>query len=282
MWLLSLGAKVIGYSAYIPSKPSNFEVSGLKYDIEHVKGDVRDFKKLRSVLIKYKPEILFHLAAQPIVTTSYEDPKRTFDVNIGGTVNILECLRTTYSVHAAVIITSDKCYKNMEWFWGYRETDLLGGDDPYSSSKACAELVSNAYIKSFFPKESGARIATVRAGNVIGGGDWAKDRIVPDCVRAFSKGKKVIIRNPDATRPWQHVLEPLSGYLWLGSLLTKSSDHHGESFNFGPDHKVNETVKKLIGTFLKFWGEREYRVKQKEIIPKGEYIIDTVLRKSAS
>lgn len=260
MWLVSLGADVTGYSVYLPSTPCHFSVSGLKTHIRHVQGNILDIKKLKSVFLKYKPDMVFHLAAQPLVRRSYDEPKLTFDTNTGGTVNMLECMRTVPGVKAAVMITSDKCYDNKEWTWGYRENDRLGGDDPYSASKACAEIVCHAYMASFFrPEDKLTRIATVRAGNVIGGGDWAHDRIVPDCVRAWACGKNVVIRSPHATRPWQHVLEPLSGYLWLGAHLLTSPVLHGEAFNFGPDQKINKSVKELIELFISFWGNAVWK-----------------------
>lgn len=255
VWLTLLGADVIGYSAYLPSHPCNFMVCNLKDHISHIKGDVRDIEKIRSVFLKYRPRVVFHLAAQSIVQKSYDEPVLTFDTNLIGTVNVLECIRTCSSVQAAVIITSDKCYQNVEWEWGYRENDILGGNDPYSASKACAELACQAYFKSYFNTEKSPRIATTRAGNVIGGGDWTQDRIIPDCVRALSQGKKLLIRNPAATRPWQYVLEPLSGYLWLGAyLLKKPQDIAGEAFNFGPDSNVIKSVQELVDLFLKFSG----------------------------
>lgn len=254
-WLLTLGAKVVGYSAYLPSSPCNFEASGLRDKLSHEEGDVRDLERLKEVFKKYKPDIVFHLAAQPLVRESYKEPKTTFDTNVGGTVNVLEAVRVTPSVGAAVMITSDKCYKNVEWVWGYRENDTLGGDDPYSASKGAAELVANSYIRSFFQgPDNKAHISTTRAGNVIGGGDWAEDRIIPDCVKAWSKDESAFIRTPNATRPWQHVLEPLSGYLWLGAKLFTCGKLHGEAFNFGPDQTVNEPVSRLIEVFLKHWG----------------------------
>ena len=248
-----------GFSAYLPSKPCNFEVLGLEHMIDHYEGDVRNFEQLWQVFEISQPEVVFHLAAQPIVRRSYEDPKLTFDTNLGGTVNILECIRQSDFVRAAVIITSDKCYKNVEWVWGYRENDPLGGDDPYSASKACAEIAINSYCQCYFNKEKRVNVASTRAGNVIGGGDWAEDRIIPDCVRAWSEGREVVIRNPRATRPWQHVLEPLSGYFWLGENLIKKSDNiAGEAFNFGPDSKVMKPVHELVNLFLKFWGESSW------------------------
>lgn len=260
-WLTQLGANIIGYSAYLPSEPCNFSICNLEKheNVSHIEGDIRNIEKLQKIFFDHRPEIVFHLAAQPIVQRSYDDPKLTFDTNVGGTVNILECIRSTPGVKAAVIITSDKCYQNAEWIWGYRENDRLGGGDPYSASKACAEIVCNSYIKSFFIKTNSPRVATTRAGNVIGGGDWAEARIVPDCVKAWSAGKTAAIRNPNATRPWQHVLEPLSGYLWLGANLYASDKLHGESFNFGPDQKVNKSVDELIRIFLTFWGDAEWK-----------------------
>jgi CDP-glucose 4,6-dehydratase len=256
-WLLYLGAKVIGYSAYLPSDPCNFMVCNLGRRITSIKGDIRDFEQLRQIFLKYKPDIVFHLAAQPIVLRAYDNPKLTFDTNVIGTLNIMECIRMTKSVNvkAAVVITSDKCYQNVEWTWGYRENDRLGGEDPYSASKACAEIVCHSYIKSFFAGKKSPRISTTRAGNVIGGGDWAEARIIPDCVRAWTTGETAYIRNPDATRPWQHVLEPLSGYLWLGANLLTSARLHGEAFNFGPDQKINKSVSELIETFVSHWGD---------------------------
>lgn len=254
MWLLSLGADVTGYSLYIPSKPSNFEVCGLKKRIRHITEDIRNFQALQKVFHMYMPEIVFHLAAQPIVRRSYDEPKSTFDTNIGGTVNILECIRTSPCVKASVIITSDKCYENRELTRGYRENDVLGGIDPYSASKACAEIAFKSYYESFFRNfKNRERLASARAGNVIGGGDWAADRIVPDCVREWARNRRVSVRNPLSTRPWQHVLEPLSGYLWLGAHLVHSDSVNGQSFNFGPGKNVNKTVAELIKLFAEFW-----------------------------
>lgn len=252
-WLVDLGATVAGYSLDIPTQPSHFEALALSDKIEHFTGDVRNKDSLRQALDKFCPEIVFHLAAQSLVRKSYEDPALTFETNTVGTLNLLDCLRDIPQVAAAVLITSDKCYENVEWLWGYRENDRLGGKDPYSASKACAELVARAYMESFF-KEKGPNIATTRAGNVIGGGDWASDRVVPDCVRAWSEGKPVVIRNPNATRPWQHVLEPLSGYLTLGQKLFQGdSKVKNESFNFGPQSQVNQSVGDLIAEMTSFW-----------------------------
>jgi CDP-glucose 4,6-dehydratase len=270
-WLLQLGAKVTGFSLYIPSKPSNFEVLGLRSRLDHQEGDLRDPAALEAAFQAAKPEIVFHLAAQAIVRTSYEEPKVTFDTNLGGTVNVLESVRRSDSVRVAVLITSDKCYENVEWEYGYRETDRLGGKDPYSASKACAEIAISAYNRSFFATGGGKRVASTRAGNVIGGGDWAKDRIVPDCARAWAEGGAPVIRNPRATRPWQHVLEPIGGYLWLGSQLLEAPEGlAGEAFNFGPDADVNEPVEHLIDEMRKTWNGQSWRSDQDASRHKAE------------
>jgi len=255
-WLKHLGADVCGYSIDIPTNPSNFEILGLEKRIEDFRGDIRERKALRKVMDSFEPEIVFHLAAQAIVRRSYKDPTFTFETNVMGTMNVLECIRQQPSVVSGVIITTDKCYRNVEWLWGYRENDVLGGDDPYSASKACAELISHAYAKSYFQDDSKPMIATTRAGNVIGGGDWASDRIVADCIRAWSKKTVVRIRNPNATRPWQHVLEPLSGYLWLGTRLwERKASMSNEAFNFGPSVVADHSVRELISTISEFWPE---------------------------
>lgn len=254
-FLVEMGADVFGYSLDVPSKPSNFEILRLESRLKHVQGDVRNLENLQQVFDAYLPDMVFHLAAQAITRLSYGSPQETFLTNLGGTVNVLECIRKSKSVKVAVMVTSDKCYQNVEWIWGYRENDRLGGDDPYSASKASAEIACHAYIKSFFSRDESARVSTARAGNVIGGGDWAINRVVPDCVRSFSKGESLGIRSPKAIRPWQHVLEPLSGYLWLGAnLLQNNKKAVGESFNFGPSSTVNKTVEELISEFVKIWG----------------------------
>lgn len=254
LWLVKMGAEVAGFSKYLPSDPCLFEVLKLKKRIRHYQGDVTHYKQLEKVFKEFRPQVVFHLAAQPIVRTSYEGPKETFDTNIGGTVNVLECIRHAPSVQAVVMITSDKCYENIGTTRGYAEDDRMGGEDPYSASKGCAELVCSSYYRSFFAHQDKVRMATARAGNVIGGGDWAKDRIVPDCVRAWSEGKKAVIRSPQATRPWQHVLEPLSGYLWLGACLLQGRPKiSGESFNFGPRQRASKTVGELADLFVSLW-----------------------------
>ena len=259
-WLSHLGAQVAGFSVDIPTQPSNFEIAGLANDLTHYTGDIRDRATLAKALDQFRPDIVFHLAAQPLVGRSYADPAITFETNAMGMVNVLECLRQRPSVAAAVLITSDKAYRNDEWCWGYRETDALGGHDPYSGSKSCAELVVHSYFHSFF-RHGGTRVATTRAGNVIGGGDWAEDRIVPDCIRAWTRGERVVVRSPQATRPWQHVLEPLSGYLLLGErLIANQSSLNGEAFNFGPDAIVNQTVAQLIDAMCVQWPGTQWHV----------------------
>lgn len=260
LWLRELGAQVAGFSKYLPSEPCHFGVLQLKKKLKHYEGDICQIAQLKKVFDEFRPEMVFHLAAQPLVRESYNSPKKTFDTNLGGTINLLECVRQTPGVRVAVLITSDKCYENVGWDWGYREADRLGGHDPYSASKACAEVAFKAYFESFFKGDHAAFIATTRAGNVIGGGDWAEDRIIPDCVRAWSQGKSPLIRSPEATRPWQHVLEPLSGYLWLGALLwQRPSGLRGESFNFGPASEVVQPVRELANLFLKYWGKGTWK-----------------------
>lgn len=260
LWLLNLGANVAGFSLYLPSEPCNFEILGLKERMTHCQGDVRNIEELTKVFDDFRPEIVFHLAAQPIVRKAYDEPKITFDTNLGGTVNVLECIRNNPQVLSAVIITSDKCYENYNLERGYHEEDRLGGYDPYSASKACAEIAASAFSRSYFNKEDSVKIATTRAGNVIGGGDWAKDRIVPDCIRAWSEGKEVVLRNPEATRPWQHVLEPLSGYLWLGAkLISEPCDLASQAFNFGPNNGVIESVGSVVSKLAKMWPKATWR-----------------------
>ena len=253
LWLQHLGADVAGFSVDVPSSPANFYLLNLERRLKHYVGDIRDRARLSQVIDEFQPEMVFHLAAQALVRRSYVDPVTTFETNTMGMVNLLECVRTRPWIEVAVLITSDKAYRNTEWCWGYRETDMLGGHDPYSGSKSCADLVAQSYYHSFL-RHSPTRLAITRAGNVIGGGDWADDRIVPDCIRAWSMGNSVAVRSPQATRPWQHVIEPLSGYLWLGARLWQRSDGiNGEAFNFGPDAHVNQTVTELLDTMVTHW-----------------------------
>lgn len=260
LWLTSLGAEVAGYSIDIPTSPSNFELLGLDGRLSHYWGDIRDRDRLAQVVDEFRPEIIFHLAAQSLVRKSYADPVTTYETNTMGMVNVLDCIRLRPWIKVAVLITSDKAYRNNEWCWGYRETDTLGGHDPYSASKSCADLIAQSYFHSFL-RQTPTRVAIARAGNVIGGGDWAEDRIVPDCIRAWSAHQSVEVRSPQATRPWQHVLEPLSGYLSLGAGLWKSMGSlNGEAFNFGPDAHVNQTVAELLDAMIMHWPGVEWHV----------------------
>jgi CDP-glucose 4,6-dehydratase len=253
-WLLNLGADVIGVSRDVPTQPSMFEILGLANKIQHHVIDIRDIKLLNQLIADEKPEFVFHLAAQAIVSTSYDSPLDTISSNVMGTTNLLESLRISNHQCTAVIITSDKAYDNIEQVWGYKENDPMGGKDIYSGSKGAAELIFKSYYHSFFRlKESNVRLAVARAGNVIGGGDWAQDRIVVDCVEAWSKGRSVEIRSPEATRPWQHVLEPLSGYLNLAQELCNDKNLNGEGFNFGPRAEQNHTVVELLEDLSKYW-----------------------------
>lgn len=270
-WLIELGAKVTGISIDIPTKPSHFEVIKLKKKMNHILSDVRHFKDLKEIFEQIQPEIVFHLAAEAIVRRSYDDPRNTFGTNVIGTVNVLECIRQIPSVKAGVIVTSDKSYENKGGNYSYREDDKLGGSDPYSASKACAEIVSSSYIRSFFSNNSNQKIATARAGNVIGGGDWGPDRLVPDCIKAWSKKEAPIIRNPNSVRPWQHVLEPLSGYLWLGTkLINQPEKTHGEAFNFGPSNNVNKSVSLVIKKMKKNWPGVSWKKEHNDHVIKKE------------
>lgn len=262
MWLRHLGAEVSGFADRVPTSPAMFDLIGLDKRVAHHLGDIRDRSRLGEVLDLVKPEFVFHLAAQPLVLDSLVDPVTTFETNAMGMVNLLECVRERPWIEVAVLVTSDKAYRNNEWEWGYRETDVLAGLDPYSGSKSCAEIIANSYHHSFLG-ESPTLLATARAGNVIGGGDWAADRIVPDSVRAWSADEDVIIRRPHATRPWQHVLEPLSGYLWLGARLAGGSvELDGEAFNFGPDTQQDMSVEGLIDSMAARWPGAGWRASE--------------------
>jgi len=254
LWLHSLGADIFGVSDKELSIPSNFNASSIEGISQNYYVDIRDLDSLRKLISKIQPDFVFHLAAQALVRPSYINPLDTVSTNAIGTGNVLESLRDLEKKVVAVIITSDKVYDNVEWVWGYKETDKIGGIDPYSASKGMAEILIRSYCKSFFnSKDCNIKIGVTRAGNVIGGGDWAVDRIVPDCMRSWSKGRSVDIRNPNATRPWQHVLEPLSGYIWLALNLEKNNELHGETFNFGPLYDMNYPVYKLIDEMAKHW-----------------------------
>mgnify|MGYP003950718645 CR=1 FL=1 len=253
-WLLKLGAKVVGVSDGIPTNPSMFEELGLATKVQHNLVDIRDFEKINNIVTRERPDYLFHLAAQAIVSTSYADPLTTVTTNVIGTLNVLESLRRLNHECMAIIITSDKAYDNVEQIWGYKENDSMGGKDIYSGSKGAAELVIKSYHHSYFKSaDSNVSMCVARAGNVIGGGDWAKDRIIVDAMNAWSEGESVEIRSPNATRPWQHVLEPLSGYLRLGELLSKDKAMAGEGFNFGPAAEQNATVHQLLIESCAHW-----------------------------
>lgn len=254
-WLLGLGAEVSGLALEPPTDPSLFDELGLAGQLaRHRIVDVRDTDSVRFAVAEARPEIVFHLAAQPLVRLSYEQPVETFETNVMGTVNVLEAVRGCDSVRVVVNVTSDKCYENRETGQAYCETDPMGGWDPYSASKGCAELVTTAYRRSFFGDASDVRVASARAGNVIGGGDWAADRIVPDCIRALSAGQPIVVRNPDAVRPWQHVLEPLSGYLYLASRLWRDGARFDGPWNFGPDDQGTVRVSEVVDAIVRAWG----------------------------
>jgi len=254
-WLTSLGAEVVGVSNRIPTEPSMFEALGLDKKIKYIEADIRNLNLMIEIVATEKPDVLFHMAAQPIVADSYANPVDTFTTNVIGTTSLLEALRLSNHECYAVFITSDKCYENVEWTWGYRENDRLGGKDPYSASKAGSEIAIYSWFHSYFNQpNSKVKITSVRAGNVIGGGDWAPARIVPDCIRAWSENQPVEIRRPQATRPWQHVLEPISGYLRCAQeLMSRPQELTGESFNFGPAADQSYTVLELLQEIAKNW-----------------------------
>ena len=259
LWLQSLGADLTGYALKPPTKPSLFEEARVADGMTSIEGDIRDLEHFTHCMQAAKPEIVIHMAAQPLVRYSYQNPVETYGTNVMGTVNMLESVRTTPSVRSVVNITTDKCYENREWVWGYRENEPMGGFDPYSSSKGCAELVSSAYRSSFFNAadydKHQVALATVRAGNVIGGGDWAQDRLIPDIITAFREGKPAHIRNPNAIRPWQHVLEPLRGYLMLAEKLVLEGSTYAEAWNFGPSEEDARTVGWIVDQMANRWGE---------------------------
>lgn len=255
LWLNQLGAQVTGYALTPPTRPSLFCSTRLIEEINSIEGDILDYEQLKKKLLENRPDVIFHLAAQSLVRQSYLEPRNTLAVNILGTANLLDAARYVDRVHSIVNITSDKCYENREWVWGYRENDPMGGHDPYSCSKGCAELVTSSYRRSFFSTVDTANIASARAGNVIGGGDWAHDRIIPDSIRAIMNGLPINIRNPQAIRPWQHVLEPLAGYLLLAQKLWESGDCYAGGWNFGPDASHCWSVNDLVNTLCNIWGE---------------------------
>jgi len=258
--LHEMGADVMGFALPPSTELNHFNLLGLDKKIHHVIGDIRDGILLNATLGKFQPDFVFHLAAQALVRPSYLDPVATFSTNVIGSINLLEAVRNCPTVRSLVYITSDKCYENVEWIWGYREIDKLGGHDPYSASKAAAEIVFSSYDRSFFEKRLQLGAATARAGNVIGGGDWAVDRIIPDCMRSIDEGKPIVLRNPESTRPWQHVLEPLAGYLLLATKLYEEPKKWGGSWNFGPSTHEVRTVKKVAEVIVSHLGKGSIQI----------------------
>lgn len=256
LWLQSMGAEVSGYALEAPTQPGLFHVADVAAGMHCSRiGDIRDLTALQDLFATTQPEIVFHMAAQPLVRHSYQHPVETYSTNVMGTVHVLEAVRETASVRAVVNITTDKCYENREWCWGYRENEPMGGHDPYSSSKGCAELVAAAYRASFFAPNGQVALASVRAGNVIGGGDWAGDRLIPDMIRAFAAGESVLIRSPHAIRPWQHVMEPLGGYLLLAQRLFEEGSSYAEAWNFGPQDQDAKPVQWIVQRLMELWGD---------------------------
>jgi len=253
LWLQRLGAIVKGYALEPNTTPSLFEIANIGDGIESEFGDIRDLYRLKKSLLDFSPEIVIHMAAQPLVRLSYQDPVGTYETNIMGTVNLFEAVRACASVKAVVNVTTDKCYENNEWVWGYRENEAMGGHDPYSSSKGCSELVTSAYRRSFFGNDSKVSLASARAGNVIGGGDWSQDRLIPDALSAFDENRPVVIRNPFSTRPWQHVLEPISGYLTLAEKLYTDDESYAEAWNFGPKDQDVKSVGEVMDYLVAHW-----------------------------
>jgi CDP-glucose 4,6-dehydratase len=264
-WLVSMGAVVKGFSIDIPTKPSHFEAIGLSSQMQDIRGDIRDFHAVKKEIQSFQPHHIFHLAAQPIVKTSYDYPLETFQTNVMGSVHVLEAAKqwneeqSSIPLHSIIIVTSDKCYENQNQCMSYRETDPMGGYDPYSASKGCTEIVVSSYQKSFFGATS-IGVASARAGNVIGGGDWGKERLIPDLMRAFSKGESLTLRSPSSIRPWQHVLDPLSGYLLLGKRLSEQPQTYSGGWNFGPREVDIATVEEVVRRCIQYWPNHTYQV----------------------
>jgi len=271
LWLKESGALVTGFSLAPPSEPAVFDIAGIADGVDDQRGDVRDLPALKAALAKAQPEVVFHLAAQSLVRASYADPVSTYATNVMGTVHLLEAVRTTDGVRAVVNVTSDKCYENREWPWGYREIEAMGGSDPYSSSKGCSELVTTAYRRSFLSGQ-GPALASARAGNVIGGGDWAADRLVPDAIRAFLAGRELTIRYPNAIRPWQHVLDPLAGYLVLAERLHDGTPGVADSWNFGPLPSNEQPVSVVVDALARLWGDGRWRHQTGEHLHEHQYL----------
>jgi len=280
LWLLKLGAKVTGYALNPKTAKDNFVLCDLKNKIKDYREDIRDYKKLYEVFEEEEPEIIFHLAAQPLVLDSYENPLYTIETNTQGTANILEAFRHSNKAKILIIITTDKVYENFEWEWGYRESDQLGGSDPYSASKAASEILISSYQRSFF-NEGKKKVVSVRAGNVIGGGDWSENRLIPDCIRALENNEKIIIRNPNSTRPWQHVLEPLGGYLLLGQKLLEESISETGAWNFGPFFSNIITVEELVSEIIDCYGNGEYEIRSNKNAPKESNFLSLDISKAS-
>lgn len=259
LWLKQLGAEVVGIALAPETQPNHWNLLGLKSIIQHYDLDIRQAAEVSSVFKAIQPEVVFHLAAQPLVRRSYRDPLETWSTNVVGTANVLESCRQTRSVRAILAVTTDKCYENQEWAWGYRENDRLGGHDPYSASKAASELVAASYRRAFFNIDGAPQLATARAGNVIGGGDWSEDRLIPDLVRSISAQQSLEVRSPNATRPWQHVLESLSGYLLLGQKLVEGTKNFDDAWNFGPERSGNRTVADVLNRLQVHWPEMQWQ-----------------------
>ena len=266
LWLQQLGAEVFGFALAPNSQSSLFVRADVAQDMNSIEGDIRNLQQLKKAVEKIKPDVVFHLAAQALVRYSYQNPLETYETNVMGTLHVLEAIRECDSVRAAVMVTTDKCYENKEWIWPYRENEAIGGHDPYSSSKGCAELLIASYRKSYFFEDHQTSIATARAGNVIGGGDWADDRLIPDIVRAFQNDREVKIRNPNAIRPWQHVLDPLSGYLLLAEKLFADGHQYAEAWNFGPKIEDMATVQRVVELMAEYWGQAKWSVDQAETV----------------
>ncbi len=283
LWLISLGAKVTGYALAPCSTPSFFELANLKKMLVNIEGDIRDFDQLSKALYESQPQFIFHLAAQSLVAQSYDEPLETYKTNVMGTVNLLECVRKMKNPCSLVNVTSDKCYENKEWHWGYREIDALGGFDPYSNSKACSEFVSESYRSSFFNESEfqnhKVALATARAGNVVGGGDWAKNRLVPDVLKALENSRAVQLRHPGSVRPWQHVLEPLYGYLLLAEKLDRAGPQFAKAWNFGPNKNDIHSVADLVKKLCEMWGSPQtWNVQVSEFSHEAIYLsLDTSL-----
>lgn len=283
LWLSGLGAKVEGFALPPPTQPNCFEAAQVGRHIESQNGDIRDASAVLRHFHRQQPEIVFHLAAQSLVRLSHRDPVGTYFTNVMGTVHILDAARQTRSARVIVVVTSDKCYENREQLWGYRESDAMGGHDPYSSSKGCAELVASAYRRSYFetPDHQPIRVATARAGNVIGGGDWAEDRLVPDCLRALGRSEVILLRRPNAVRPWQHVMEPLSGYLTLAQKLWLGDADVGSAYNFGPYDSEIQPVSAIVSKLVDLWGSGSWKTESTDSLHEaGLLALDSTLARS--